>query len=167
MKLDLVRVQSGTTLIPMKHYVKQTFIMLLPCIFLCCIRVGQLVIITHFSPTISWFCFIICLAIQNEARSSLLLNVPSKAFLLATNTVCFVTFLALAQSSVLPSFFHNLLFSVISSLMELSHHMSSHSICPFLTNHKLSVAERTLFKIFPYVINIIRIIYPVICKKIM
>ena len=90
---------------------------------------------------------------------------PSKAFLLATNTVCFVTFLALAQSSVLPSFFHNLLFSVISSLMELSHHMSSHSICPFLTNHKLSVAERTLFKIFPYVINIIRIIYPVIARR--
>ena len=141
--------------------------MLFPCIFLCCSEKASLLSssFTHFSPTIFWFCFLIFLAIGNKATSSLLLNLSSRAFLSA-----FVQ-----QLSLLPYCQHFSKLSIVFNFPLLHHlwncptNMSVFSICPSLTNRKRFLWLKNflkLFKICPYVINFIRIIYPVIHKKI-
>ena len=63
--------------------------------------------------------------------------------------------------------FYYLLFSVFTSFMELFLHRVWCLHLPFFYQPQtFSLAERTLFKIFVYFIKVIRIICPVICKKI-
>ena len=63
--------------------------------------------------------------------------------------------------------FYYLLFSVFTSFMELFLHRVWCLHLPFFYQPQtFSLTERTLFKIFVYFIKVIRIICPVICKKI-
>ena len=145
-------------------------VMFFPCIFLCCIREAQLfvTIFPIFSLTVSWFCFLICLAMWNKAMSSLWLNLSSKAFGSNYHMFCSVLgFGIIFLTATIFQTFYYLLFSVFTSFMELFLHRIWCLHLPFFYQPQtFSLAERTLFKIFVYFIKVIRIICPVICKKI-